>query len=90
MVFTVWVRGVVISVHALGLGCSGQRGSWAPAVRGSEFGYPLLLKPTEVPLLLRDVPLSTFVSVGSAVKEIGVYCLGQGCSYTCLLFCSGV
>jgi len=27
---------------------------------------PLLLKLTEVPLLLSDVPLSTFVSVGSA------------------------
>ena len=28
---------------------------------------PLLLKLTEVPLLLSDVPLSTFVSVGSAL-----------------------
>ena len=30
-------------------------------------GSPLLLKLTEVPLLLREVPLSTFVSVGSAL-----------------------
>ena len=27
--------------------------------------FPLLLKLTEVPLLLRNVPLSAFVSVGS-------------------------
>ena len=31
---------------------------------------PLLLKLTEVPLLLRDVPLSTYVSVGSARESI--------------------
>ena len=29
--------------------------------------YPLLLELTEVPLLLRDVPLLTFVPVGSAL-----------------------
>ena len=34
-------------------------------------GFPLLLKLTEVPLLLRDVPLSTFVSVGSALSDFG-------------------
>ena len=32
---------------------------------------PLLLKSTEVPLLLRDVPLSVFVSVGSALYSFG-------------------
>ena len=31
-------------------------------------GHPLLLKLTEVPLLLSDVPPSTFVSVGSALS----------------------
>ena len=29
--------------------------------------YPLLLESTEVPLFLSDAPLSTFVSVGSAL-----------------------
>ena len=33
--------------------------------------FPRLLKLTEVPLLLGDVPLSTFVSVGSVLKGIG-------------------
>jgi hypothetical protein len=32
-----------------------------------ENSYPRLLELTEFPLLLRDVPLSTFVSVGSAL-----------------------
>ena len=48
--------------------------SFLTEVEGSGFGLqapldiPLLLKLTEVPLLLRDVPLSTFVSVGRALK----------------------
>ena len=36
-------------------------------VEGVWFKFPLLLDLTEVPRLLRDVPLSTSVSVGSAV-----------------------
>jgi len=37
--------------------------------------FPLLLKLTEVPLFLGDVPLSTFVSVVSALKGIYKRCL---------------
>ena len=37
--------------------------------RPSGQGIPLLLMSTEVPLLLRDVPLSTFVSVGSEQRK---------------------
>jgi len=38
-----------------------------------DFDNPLLLKLTEVPLLLCDVPLSTFVSVGSALHDFDNY-----------------
>ena len=54
----------------------------APSCLQPEIGepcYPLWLKLIEVPLLPWDVPLSTFVSVGSAVmfvllERISVYC----------------
>ena len=44
-------------------GCRDKR---VASFRGSQ----LLLKYTEVPLLLWDVPLSTFVSVGSALEAV--------------------
>ena len=38
-----------------------------PPTQRTAKGFPRLLKLTKVPLLLSDVPLSTFVSVGSAL-----------------------
>ena len=43
---------------------------YAPALSNSlPPRHPLSLKLTEVPLLLKEVPLSTFVSVGSVSKR---------------------
>jgi len=56
--------------------------------KGVTQGYrsPLLLKLTEVPLLLRDVPLSTFVSVGSAESLRRFPAEGPSWEYPSLLF----
>ena len=43
-----------------------------------EARFPQLLKLTEVPLLLRDVPLSTFVSVGCALGRDAKGMKGSG------------
>ena len=65
------------------MGCAGLRGTAAQGARLLPLQppqllvscFPLLLKLTDVPLLLSGVPLSTFVSVGSALK---VESLGLG------------
>jgi len=54
-IVNLWFRQLMIS---------GRESGWCPQQWAR---FPLLLKLTEVPLLLRDVPLSTFVSVGSAL-----------------------
>jgi len=49
--------------------CAAGRPPTEKKPREAQIGYPLLPKLTEVLLLLRDVPLSTFVWVGSTLGE---------------------
>ena len=58
----VGIRGLGFRVQSLGFGV-------APRCGAPRYPLSLLLTLTEVPLLLCDVPLSTFVSVGSALQS---------------------
>jgi hypothetical protein len=52
--------------HGARIGTSLPNKRYSTLRKGSD--YPLLLHFIEVPLLLGDLPLSTFVSVGSALS----------------------
>jgi len=64
-----------------GSGCRVEVNGSRRAERFSCGGSPRLLKLTEVPLLLKDVPLSNFVSVGS----MGTYSTQTDRSLNCQL-----